>query len=150
MEILIDIAWAFNQEVHYTIESFNKEISQYQIDIMEGDACWNPNEIIIDSPNVDIVYMAWIEKGGLEENETLLEDKDFFENEENSDDGQFQANILSSFVADNGKNFTSLELMYKLDKQMKTKDLGDHIFFEGLTKQESENGNPIYFMDCGS
>lgn len=150
MEILSDVAWMFDKTEYESIDSFNKEIAQYQLEIMEGETFWKSDEIVIDSPIVDIAFMAWIEKDGLEENETLLEEDDFFEDEDNSNGHLFQADIRARFKADNGKNFTALELMYKLDKQMKSKELGDHIFFEGLDEEESEDGILSFYMACGS
>jgi hypothetical protein len=148
MRLLSKIAWSFNKKT-YTVEDFNQRVLQYQLDIMKDKACWKSDEIVIDSPAVDVAFMAWIEKGSLAKNETLLEEEGFFEDEENSEDGLFQAEIKARLEADNGRNFTALELLYKLDKQMKSKELGDHIFFEGLS-QEGESDVPMFYMACGS
>ena len=151
MNLLSKIAWSFGSKNFKNIEDFNKEISQYQKDIMKDRACWNPEEIVIKSPNVDIQFEAWL-KGpdDILENETLLEEEDFFEDEDNSDGEHFQAEILARFNADNGKYFTALELMYKLHKQMQSKELGDHVFFEGLSSYESDDDVPGFYLNCGS
>ena len=150
MRVLNKIAWNFNKKIS-TIDDFNQRVLQYQLDNMMDRACWKSDEIVIDSPVVDVAFMAWIEKGGLAENEILLEEEGFFEDEENSEDGLFQAEMRARFEANNGRNFTALELLYKLDKQMKSKELGDHIFFEGLSLEgEGEGDIPLYYMGCGS
>ena len=149
MDLLGKIAWSFNKVEYKTVDDFNQRVQKYQIDIMKDRACWKSDEIVVDSPVIDVGFMAWIERGGLTENETLLEEEDFFENEDNSDGELFQAEIKARLRADNGQNFTALELLYKLDKQMKSKELGDHIFFEGLS-QEGEGDVPQFYMACGS
>ena len=149
MRLLHNIAWSFKKTAYPTVDNFNQRVSEYQLAIMKERACWKSDEIVIDSPAIDVAFMAWIEKGGLAENETLLEEEGFFEDEDNSEDGLLQAEIKARLEADNGRNFTALELLYKLDKQMKTKELGDHIFFEGLS-QEGEGDVPQFYMACGS
>ena len=150
MDILSKIAWNFNATAYRTIGDFNQKVLQYQFGIMKERACWKSNEIVVDSPLIAVVFTAWMEKESLAENETLLEDDDFFEDEDNSDDGFFQVEIQALFEADNGMNFTALELLYKLDKQVKHKDLGDHTFFEGLSKEKGEDDIPLFYMRCGS
>ncbi|GAA4047037.1 hypothetical protein GCM10022409_36390 [Hymenobacter glaciei] len=150
MDILSKIAWSFNKTEYKTIDDFNHKLLKYQLDIMKERACWKSDEIVVDSPVVEVEFMAWIKKGSLAENETLLEGDDFFEDEDNSEGGLFQADIKARFEADNGQHFTALELLYKLDKQMKSKELGDHIFFEGLGDEKNEDGVSVFYMGCGS
>ncbi|KIA88089.1 hypothetical protein [Kaistella jeonii] len=150
MDLLNNIAWNFNETEYDSKEGFNEAISQYQIKIKKQESSWNPNEIVIENPVVDIVFMAWIEENGLAENETLLEDEDFFDDESNSEFGLFQADIQVRLHAENGKNFSALELMYQLDQQMKPKELGDDLFFEGLGGLESDSRIPKFYLFCGS
>ena len=114
MDVLNKIVWNFNKIEYTTIDDFNQNVLQYQLDIMKERACWKSEEIIVFSPSIAVVFTAWIEKEGLAENETLLENDDFFENGDNSDDGLFQAEIQAIFEAYNGKNFTALELLLML------------------------------------
>lgn len=150
MELLNQLVWSFNDTEYESIDEFSAKVNQYQKLILKEKASWNPEEIIIDHPLVDILYTVWIDKDSLAENETLLEGDDFFEDEENSDEGLFQAEIEARFRADNGRNFTALELLYKLHQQMTTKELGDHIFFEGLDEDESAKDIPRFYLNCGS
>ncbi|QOW10355.1 hypothetical protein Q73A0000_08240 [Kaistella flava (ex Peng et al. 2021)] len=150
MDLLSNIVWSFNDTEYDSKEDFNKDISQYQLKIKKEEASWNPDEIVIENNAVDIVFMAWVDENGLAENETLLEDEEFFDDESNSEFGLFQADIQARLHAENGKNFSALELMYKLDQQMKPKELGDDLFFEGLGSLESENNIPKFYLFCGS
>ena len=149
MDVLSNIAWNFNETEYDSIEDFNEEISHYQIKFKNDATAWNPYEIVVENKAVDLVFMAWIEEGGLEENETLLEDADFFDDESKSEFGLFQADLQVRFEADNGKNFSALELMYKIDQQMKQKELGDELFFEGLGGLESDTDHPKFYLFCG-
>ena len=118
---------------------------------MKERACWKSDEIVIDSPIIDVAFTAWIKEGDLAKNENLLEEGDFFDDAEDSENGYFQAEIKARLEADNDRNFTALELLYKLDEQMKSKELGDHIFFEGLSEEgETDGAVPLFYMACGS
>lgn len=151
MTILSNIYWAFNQEGFKSIEKYNAAIHQYQADIVQEKASWHPNEIIIQSPVIEIGYEAWVESiNELQENETLIDDEAAAFDEDNSDDGLYQVEICATLQASNGEHFTALELMYALQKQLQGKELGDHIFFEGLSLAETESEIPFYFINLGS
>lgn len=149
MDLLNNIAWTFNDTEYDSKEEFNRAILEYQIQTNKK-SFWNPTEIIINNQKVDIVFMAWIEENSLADNEILLEDDDFFDDESNSEFGLFQADIQARFHAENGKNFTALDLMYQLDQQMKPKELGDDLIFEGLGGLESEDDIPKFYLFCKS
>lgn len=150
MGLLNQVVWTFTDIEYKSIDDFNTKVIQYQKLILKEKAAWKPEEIVITRPLVDISYTVWIDRDSLAENETLLENDDFFEDEENSEDGLFQAEVEARFSADNGRNFTSLELLYKLHQQMTTKELGDHVFFEGLDEAENLPGIPRFYLNCGS
>lgn len=150
MELLNQVVWTFTDIEYKSIDDFNAKVHQYQNLILKEKASWKPDEIIITCPLVDISYTVWIDKDSLAENETLLETDDFFEDEENSEDGLFQAEVEARLRADNGKNFTALELLYKLHQQMTTKELGKHVFFEVLDEDESATDIPRFYLICGS
>ena len=44
----------------------------------------------------------------------------------------WQVEIMAHLVADNGTYFTREELLFKLHNLMANKELGDHVFFEGI------------------
>ena len=83
------------------------------------------------------------------ENEELY-DEDYF-NEDNEEDGYFQVEILCLLKAENKKSFTMLELLMKIQNQLRIRELGDHIFFEGIGNTGKKyNGIPVYYLYCGS
>lgn len=145
------IAWSFTNEVFQDVEKFNKEVTQYQIDIYKTDEGWNPYETVFDFPELQIQYEAWIaQSSDLLSNEILIDEEDAFD-EDNSEDGMFQIEVLAKLKADNGKNFTALEFLMKVHNQQANKDLGDHVFFEGTDENpEISNGLPTCYIACGS
>ena len=58
-------------------------------------------------------------------------------------DGLFQTDIAALLFADNGKYFTNEELLMKIHNQIAGKNLGNHMFFEGL-----ERCNPLEGISC--
>jgi hypothetical protein len=154
MGLLSNIVWAFQRKSYTSIQDFNREITDYQIRILKERATWEPDKIAINASEIVICYEAWIKgKEDISDNETIIGNEDDVFSEENSDYGMFQVELCARLKADNGTNFTALDLIYQLENQLSNKDLGDHIFFEGLTAQgteEPENKIPLYYMYCGS
>lgn len=148
---LNQIAWSFSTETYTDAETFNREVTQYQKDIYGTAERWNPNEIVLDAPDVQIQYEAWIMKpSDLLENDCLIsDDEDIFDGE--ADDEGYQVEIIAQFKADNGKNFSALEFLMKAHNQQANKELGDHVFFEGIAKEPTQvEGVSTYYIACGS
>ncbi|MNT20123.1 hypothetical protein D3C72_1554210 [compost metagenome] len=79
----------------------------------------------------------------------MSDHEDIFD-EEPEDDG-YQVEIIAKFKADNGKNFTALEFLMKTHNQQVNKELGDHVFFEGIDDHPTiVEGVPTYYIACGS
>ncbi|MGU3374119.1 hypothetical protein [Chryseobacterium sp. M5A1_1a] len=152
MGLLSNILWAFQKKGYSNIEDFNKEITDYQTLILKEKASWEPYKMVIDAREINISYEAWIKgKEDIATNETLVGDENDAFNEDNSDYGMFQVELCARLKANNGANFTSLDLLYQLQNQISNNDLGDHIFFEGLTANDTkEQDIPFYFMYLGS
>ncbi|MCT2563056.1 hypothetical protein [Chryseobacterium herbae] len=154
MGLLSNILWAFHRKSYNSIEDFNTEITDYQTRILKEKTSWEPYTIVIDAPEINVFYEAWIKgKEDIATNETLLGDENDVLSEDNSDFGMFQAEFSARLKASNGVNFTALDLLYQLQNQVSQKDLGDHIFFEGLTPNDAgqeENNTPTYSMYLGS
>lgn len=103
----------------------------------------------MEAGKVYIVYEAFL--SGREEllaNEKVVDESDL--DEENRVDGLFQTDIEALLSADNGRCFTSGELLMKVHNQLAGKDLGDHCFFEGLERVETEDGIPRWRVRLGS
>ena len=81
------------------------------------------------------------------ENETADEEE---LSEEYAEDGYFQVDVRALLKADNGKYFTNLELMTKVHNQQTNKELGDHVFFEGMDLDDEIDGIPVFYIACGS
>ena len=148
---LNQIAWSFSSEAYTDAALFDEEVMQYQKDIFGSAERWNPNEIVLNASAVQIQYEAWIMKpSDLLENERLIsEDEDIFDGE--ADDEGYQVEIVAQFKADNGQNFSALEFLMKAHNQQANKELGDHVFFEGIAEEPTEvDGVPTYYIACGS
>lgn len=145
------IAWSFSKTTYEDTETFNREVSQYQKDIRDTDAAWHPDEIVFNVPELNVQYEAWISKPEeLLANETLIDEEDAFD-EDNSDEGMYQVEIVARLQADNGKYFTASEFLRKAHNQQVNKELGDHVFFEGTDEDpEIVDGLPLCYIACGS
>lgn len=94
----------------------------------------------------------------LHDNERLNEEDDL--KEENKDNDMWQVEIMAHLKADNGKAFTLQELIFKLQNLMADKELGDHVFLEGMEYEGHEcegnglindpDGIPVFYVCCGS
>lgn len=174
MELLDNIAWAFTDTDYPTQEIFSQAVMQYQLEIMEDRNQWHPGEVVIHGPEVEIIYEYWSDGTQPKfDDETLLDEYAEDDEEEEEDDitdifddademeeerqGQNtedmdQVEVKVRFTADNGINFTAAELLYKLHQRLRHRELGDHIFFEGL-HAFGENANaqpPVFYLYCGS
>ncbi|WP_162903083.1 hypothetical protein [Taibaiella koreensis] len=153
MHVLSDIVWAFKRKVYNSEEEFDQAIAAYQSAILKEKAHWEAGRIAIPVSEIDVCYEAWIKnKEALKPNETLLDDTDAFD-EANGENGFYQVELCARLKAVNGAHFTVLDLMYQLQRQVGNKELGDHVFFEGLTPggdRASGNEVPLYYLDCGS
>lgn len=141
MDILQDIAWAFNDKDYPAIADFNQEINRYQEHIMQHKTRWDPEAIVVDFPRVSVIYEYWAGA-----NDPVFED------EQVSGDNEEQKDVMVTFKADNGQYFTASELLYKLHMRLRQRELGDHIFFEGLTAAENREAGttPVFYLYCGS
>ena len=163
MELLENIAWVFDDTDYPTQELFTQAVMQYQLDMMEDRAQWHPGMVLVEAPAVEIVYEYWAtgsdpvfadetepdETAGEEAEED--EDEEEENEEEAGDDEGEQKEVKMRLTADNGLSFTAAELLYKLHQRLRHRDLGDHIFFEGLHAFGTENlPVPQFYLYCGS
>lgn len=148
---LNNIAWSFSEEFYTDAVKFNQDVAQYQENIYKDKSRWVKDEIVIEAPEIQIQYMAWVySPEDLLDNERLIEeDEDAFDEE--ADEDGYQVEILSTLKADNGKYFTALEFLMKTHNQQANKELGDHVFFEGIDEMpQITDGLPTYYIACGS
>lgn len=148
---LNNIAWSFSNKLYVDPREFDQEVSDYQKRIYKSDERWQALEIVFNVPELNIQYEAWISKPeDLLANEVLIDEDEAFD-EDNSDGGMFQVEIVARLQADNGNYFTALEFLMKAHNQQANKELGDHIFFEGTDEDpEIIDGLPLCYIACGS
>ncbi|WP_104382438.1 DUF1266 domain-containing protein [Sphingobacterium sp. HMA12] len=150
--VLSAIAWTFQAKSYRSSQEFEVDVAEYQRDILADRAQWDANEIVVDAAEIELCYMCWIkDMEDLNPNETLLDDEEEAFDEDNEDSGYYQVEICARLRASNEKNFTALDLLYQMEKQLIGKELGDHIFFEGLDRVKNHPGDtPLYYISFGS
>lgn len=145
-DVLTSVHWEFSNQEYVSNDAFTLDIINY---IEDNKANWNPNGIAINSRKVCIVYEAFIT--GIEQlrsNETVLDMSTL--DEECRIDGMFQTDIKAYLSADNGKYFTNVELLRKIQNQLAYKDLGNNEFLEGLEYIDTDSGTSVYRLITGS
>ena len=147
--------WVFNKQT-YSREEFSKEYNKVVEKYVDDDQA--DNDDILDEPEILVTYEAWIESvDQLFDNERVTDEELF---EEDKEDGMWQVEIMAHLVADNSTYFTREELLFKLHNLMANKELGDHVFFEGIEYEghecegygliDNEDGIPVFYICCGS
>lgn len=150
------VHWVFNKK-SYSKENFSKEFNQ----ILEEYAEYGAKEsalALLEEPEILVTYEAWIESENQLHNNERLNDEELLEEEK--EDNMWQVEIMAYITADNGKYFTGEELIFKLQNLMANKELGDHVFYEGIEYEgheceghgliDNEDGIPVFYVCCGS
>lgn len=148
------VHWVFNKQT-YSREEFTKEYNENVKKYVDNEA---DDDDRLEEPEILVTYEAWIEsEDQLFNNERVTDEKLL---EEDKEDGMWQVEIMAHLVADNGTYFTREELLFKLHNLMANKELGDHVFFEGIEYEghecegygliDNEDGIPVFFIVCGS
>ncbi len=117
-EIMGDTLWSFAGDTYDTRAEFSDEVREYHLDI-EGEDTWRPDEVVLPVPRVKVSYEYWNDDGDEEEAELDL-------------------------TAENGKNFTALDLLFQIHNAVveRLRDM-DHHFFEGLEVESAPDGDGI-------
>lgn len=145
-ELLNHIYWAFDEKTYTSVDAFSEDVENY---IEDNRKNWKPEETAVKAGEACIVYEAFLSgKEELLANEKVIDESDL--DEENQIDGLFQTDIEALLSANNGSCFTSGELLMKVHNQLAGKDLGDHYFFEGLERVETEDSIPRWRVRLGS
>ena len=150
------VHWVFNKK-SYSKENFSKEFNQ----ILEEYAEYGAKEsalALLEEPEILVTYEAWIESENQLYHNERLDDEELLEEEK--EDNMWQVEIMAYITADNGKYFTGEELTFKLQNLMANKELGDHVFYEGIEYEgheceghgliDNEDGIPVFYVCCGS
>ena len=148
------VHWVFNKQT-YSREEFTKEYNENVKKYVDDKA---DDDDRLEEPEILVTYEAWIEsEDQLFDNEHVTDEELL---EEDKEDGMWQVEIMAHLVADNGTYFTREELLFKLHNLMANKELGDHVFFEGIEYEghecegygliDNEDSIPVFFIVCGS
>ena len=149
------VHWVFNKQT-YRREEFSKEYNDNVKKYVDDDQADDNDRL--EEPEILVTYEAWIESlDQLFDNERVTDEELL---EEDKEDGMWQVEIMAHLVADNGTYFTREELLFKLHNLMANKELGDHVFFEGIEYEghecegygliDNEDGIPVFYIVCGS
>ena len=149
------VHWIFNKHT-YSRDEFSKEYYKIVEKYVDDDQADDDDRL--EEPEILVTYEAWIEsEDQLFDNERVTDEELL---EEDKEDGMWQVEIMAHLVADNGTYFTREELLFKLHNLMANKELGDHVFFEGIEYEghecegygliDNEDGIPVFFIVCGS
>ena len=150
-----EVHWVFNKHT-YSREEFLKEYNKVVEKYVDEDQ--TNNDDLLAEPEILVTYEAWIESvDQLFDNERVADEELL---EDDKEDGMWQVEIMAHLVADNGTYFTREELLFKLHNLMANKELGDHVFFEGIEYEghecegygliDNEDGIPVFYTCCGS
>ena len=150
-----EVYWVFNK-LTYSRDEFSKEYNKVVKNYVDKNQA--DNDDILDEPEILVTYEAWIESvDQLFDNERVTDEELL---EDDKEDGMWQVEIMAHLVADNGTYFTREELLFKLHNLMANKELGDHVFFEGIEYEghecegygliDNEDGIPVFYICCGS
>lgn len=150
------VHWVFNKK-SYIKENFSKEFNQILEEYAEYDAKESALALL-EAPEILVTYEAWIESENQLHDNERLNDEELLEEEK--EDNMWQVEIMAHITADNGKYFTGEELTFKLQNLMANKELGDHVFYEGIEYEgheceghgliDNEDGIPVFYVCCGS
>ncbi len=129
-ELLRNIYWSFANGEFSSQEDFVSELKAYYKEISDKSLT-NIDSIIFKHPKIVLQYLKYNEQ------------------EEDYDEPQ------ELLEADNGINFTFIELMFKMHQKIEPALKNeDNCYFEGLTFGTTEDPDyqqiPVYFLDTGS
>ena len=127
--LLADIAWNFREGLFETQEEFMAALIKYNAEV-GGDSI------------VDLLK---------EKVDCLGTETDFILFDEDSEEAEMYNQPKVHMVADDGRSFTSLEILFKLHKELyPLLENSDSIFFEGIHSYQLMNGPTICRVLLGS
>lgn len=143
-----DLRWRFSNRRYTDLKSFESALR------IENDQIatekWAPSAVAATTSELLVQYMCNISSDDLQANEFLSEsDQEIFE--QYPDERAHQVDVFAKLTADNNEHFTVVELLLKTHNQLANKELGDHVFYEGLDPEPGEvNGLPVFYVSAGS
>lgn len=135
-ELLMDVYWSFHEDQYTNQDEFNAAFLEYSEAL--DDEVTDLNAVCFEYPKLVLVYDSF---------------EDDFEDEDMDGDDFVSNTVL--IEAENGKSFTTAQLLYKIHKTVGVlvEDEDAH-FFEGLNfitdEDEDYPGLPVYYLNLGS
>lgn len=144
--LLEGIAWAFGGQSYSSLMNFWDDVRSYNEDLDRDLEYFKPFGTIFNTPKVKVIYEAIIDsKKQLYDFEQIVGEEDFVDGEEN------EVEIIAELSAGQEGNFGALELLWNIHNLLYNKELGDHIFFEGINVEGYEkDGTPVIYLYLGS
>lgn len=130
-ELFRDVYWAFREPTFDVVNEFVSELKDYHKEITGGTLSLKFDEVVLSVPEVVIQYVKYSnDKGDIDEPQVKL-------------------------TADNNKDFTTKELLFKIHNLVGINLFeDDNCFFEGLSYSTDDDpdfpGIPVYFLDTGT
>lgn len=128
--ILGSLAWSCSDDRYATPEALSAAIRRYHLAVFESDERWQPDELVLASPRVSVIFECW--------------------------EGDDQRERRLELSCDDPRGFTALALIYGIHEgiaehlQTYEASLGDHCFFEGLVRSDAPGEFPTYWVRFGS
>lgn len=143
---LESVAWAFGSEYFAYLNSFAEAVQEYNAYIGNDLSHFNLFAVLFNSKTVKFVYTAWL-KHPDELYEFEAVDLSIFDG--SSEEG-YQAEIIATATSESDK-MLALEFLQWVNNALYRKELGDHIFFEGIELiGQDDNGVPVVALHLGS
>lgn len=148
VDSLNDVYWQFNNRKFTSFGDFWSDFYTYHQTFNQTQILDNFSPTAIASfHEIYIVYRAYLTNTNvLNENETLLSSTNF-------DEDEMEVEILLKVGGLDEDHIGVLEILYCIHQSLSNKDLGDHVFFEGLELDEDLTGQyqkTVYRLLLGS
>lgn len=151
MTILNNVAWFFNGISYDSPEEFSEAVMQYQSDAGRDVPEWQPGSVVLDAPEVQIVYRYYITPNDIKfPDEQYLDEDEADVQVDDPEEEDEQREVAVTFHAANKQHFTAAELLYKLHQRLWHRQLGDLVHFNGLLscKPLDTTAVPRFYLHC--
>lgn len=124
--LMKNISWDVGGIPSHDRTDFYEWVYSHRLEISTS-GFWDPDMIAILVPRIRIAFDYW-------------------------DEGDDSINCVYELESDNGLWFTEGELLFKIHNVAARKNLGDHLWFEGLdlSKNQEDGKSPLYDLCLGS
>ncbi|MFV8749533.1 hypothetical protein ACNOYE_03155 [Nannocystaceae bacterium ST9] len=128
--LLRDVLWVCGSRRYPSRTAFDAAVRDYEMRILQTAERWQPDELVLPVPRVDVQFMVWR--------------------------GEEQVEPRLRLEASEPRGFTALDLLHQIHEGIAAwldehqANLYDHCFFEGLSRSGQPSEVPLYFVNFGS